>query len=165
MAKTDKKAEAPATKVAAKEKQPGETREMLIAQGPKGIIKLLGLTAVKLAARNDYEGVMGFGANGKAVKAVKGNDGKETEDSAKARKAAANKVQPKWSEGGSLYKLVRNENSDEYKKLYSLAKGAAPDIEKQSYSQKVKDFLQYMTEGHGGGGTRSFNTAGLGGLL
>lgn len=163
MAKLEKKAEAPAKAATAEKK--GENKAELIAQGPKGIIKLIGLTAVKLASRNDYEGVAGFGANGKAIKVVKGADGKETEASAKARKSAANKVQPKWSEGGSLYKLVRNENSEEYKKLYSMAKAAAPDIEKMNYSQKVKDLLQFMTEGHGGGGTRSFDPSGLGGLL
>lgn len=161
-----KKAAAPAkTESAAKTvKNPGLTREQLIAQGPKGIIKLLALTAVKLAARNDYADVVGFGNNGKAIKAVKGADGKETDSSATARKAAANKIQPKWS-NGSLSKLVEPESGAEYDKLYKLAKAAAMDIEKQTYSEKVKAFLQFMTEGHGGGGTRSFNTTGLGGLL
>ena len=170
MAKSTKEKLATETAVTKKTsgvKNPGLTREELIAQGPRGIIKLLALTAVKLAARNDFADVVGFGNSGKAIKSVKGADGKETDASSAARKAAANKIQPQWS-NGSLSKLAEIGTGAEYDKLLKLAKAAAADLEKQVYSDKIKSFLQFMTEGHGGGGTRSFNTTDmskLGGLL
>lgn len=147
---------------------------------PAGIAVLgLGRSAVQVAAANDFVGVQGFGNKGAAIKKlndgtkkpkekdgelVKNKDGSQamvtvSGPSGKARKAASNKIQPKLSPGGSLYKLALA-GGPAFDKLKAAAKDAADDM--ATYGPNTKAFLELLAAGSGGvggGGSRFSESA------
>lgn len=144
---------------------PKKTKEEKVATvragGAKAAVKAFALGAVSLAASHNFEGLKNFGPNaGKAnakIKVIaKTGKNKGTEVETTIHKAMANKVQPKWSPGGSLESLP--ETDPRFVAIRGLAKAAAQDIANKNYSGSVKAFLDSMAErgaGGGGGGMRS----------
>ena len=148
------RAAAKAAKKAASTKSPElfaglTTKQIFEKYGSKGVLRKVSLTALKLARVNDYAGVEAFNPGGAPIE--KKND--------KARKAAGNKIQPKWSPKGSLWNAPAE--SEVILRLRSLAKAASGDVAKMEYSSAVKEFLQASATSGGEGGTRSFSTEGL----
>ena len=145
MAKTEK---APATATGTAKKKPTPRAKVALAEGSRGnIIKKIILGTVKLAARNDFAGLKNNGKDGAAIA--------KTDEI--GRKAASNKVQPKVSPGGSLAPVLASESGEVFAKLLSLAKAAGADLGKSNYSASVKALYDYVAEGHGGSGVRTFN--------
>lgn len=165
-----KKSEA-GTPAADKKSAPKKTVDARVAEikagGVKAAVKAFALGAVALAQANDFAGVKGFGNEGAPIKKAYRPDKKDPKKQVEiAHKAAANKIQPKWSPDGSLFNL--SEDSEQFKKLRSLAKAASGDIAEKKYTAAVKDFLEAMTErgAGGGGGMRSREElASLAGML
>ena len=144
----------PAASTAKKKAAP--RAKVMLGENSKGnIIKKIILGAVKLASRNDFSGLKN---NGKAGAAIPKTD-------EAGRKAAANKVQPKVSPGGSLTPILAAGSGEVFDNLLKLAKAAGGDISKLNYSANVKALYDYVAEGHGGSGSRGIsNIAELGDL-
>lgn len=145
----NKKDGTPAASTGAKKGSKGETPAQMIARGPVGIVKLIALKAVQLAARN------GFAGTTPASEA--GFDPKNK----KMMKNAGNRIQSKFVPGsGTLYKVSPDNAS--FVEIKALAKAATADIKDKNYSSDVKAFLNKLYEGTGrSGGATSFNTDAL----
>lgn len=117
-----------------------------LKKSAKGVIKLIQASAFNLGKQNKFEG---------------------TELKSLDQKAAENKIKPKFvPKSGSFFKL--SEEGDEFKKIKTLAKASAVEMEKGTYGSATKAFLNGLVNMAGERGQRTFNqekVKGLAGLL
>lgn len=125
-----------ATAEASADKKTRNIAADILTPGSKGaIIKAIGLGACGLHCDETTKNIA------------------DKEKRATARKTENNKIAPKWS-NKTLSRLALSETGEQYNKLKSLAKAAAPDISKNNYSGSVKEFVQFMIN-YGGTGARA----------